>query len=63
MAGGEPMLMKENKEFLDLLYKKNPNATIRINTNLSKTNTGIFDTVCKFKNVHWTISVESIDEE
>jgi sulfatase maturation enzyme AslB (radical SAM superfamily) len=63
MAGGEPMLMKENKEFLDLLYKKNPNATIRINTNLSKTNTGIFDTVCKFKNVHWTISVESIEEE
>jgi MoaA/NifB/PqqE/SkfB family radical SAM enzyme len=63
LAGGEPMLMKQNKEFLQLLLEKNPSVNIRVNTNLSKTGTGIFDLLCQFKNVHWTISVESIEEE
>jgi MoaA/NifB/PqqE/SkfB family radical SAM enzyme len=63
LAGGEPLLMKNNKEFLELLYQKNPNATIRVNTNLNKTNTGIFELICKFKNVHWTISTETIEQE
>ena len=63
LAGGEPLLMKQNKEFLEQLYQKNPNATIRVNTNLNKTDTGIFELICKFKNVHWTISTETIEEE
>jgi MoaA/NifB/PqqE/SkfB family radical SAM enzyme len=63
LAGGEPLLMKENKEFLELLLKENPNVNLRINTNLSTTATGVFELCCKFKNVHWTISVESIEEE
>jgi MoaA/NifB/PqqE/SkfB family radical SAM enzyme len=63
LAGGEPMLMKPNQEFLELLYKKNPNVNLRINTNLSKTNTRIFEQLCKFENVHWTVSIETIEEE
>jgi MoaA/NifB/PqqE/SkfB family radical SAM enzyme len=63
LAGGEPMLMKENFEFLKLLREKNPNCNIRVNTNLSTTNTGIFDLLCDFKNVHWIISVETIEQE
>ena len=63
LAGGEPLLMKHNQEFLELLYKENPNVTVRVNTNLSKTNTKIFEQLCKFKNVHWTISVETIEQE
>ena len=63
LAGGEPMLMNENKEFLKLLLKHNPNVTIRVNTNLSSTRTGVFELLCQFKNVHWTISVESIEQE
>jgi len=63
LAGGEPLLMKENKDFLERLYKANPNCTVRVNTNLSKTNTGVMDSICRFKNVHWTISVESIESE
>lgn len=63
LAGGEPMLMKENKEFLTLLLEDNPDVHLRVNTNLSKTNTGIFDLLCKFENVHWTISVESMEDE
>lgn len=63
MAGGEPMLMKENLEFLRLLKDKNPNCLIRINTNLSTTNTGIFELLCSFPNVHWTVSIETIEKE
>ena len=63
LAGGEPMLMNDNKEFLALLLEQNPNVHLRVNTNLSSTKTGVFQLLCKFKNVHWTISVESIKEE
>jgi len=63
LAGGEPMLMKENIEFLTLLKEKNKDCSIRVNTNLSTTETGIFDLLCDFPNVHWTISLETIEEE
>lgn len=63
LAGGEPMLMKENFEFLSLLKQKNPECHIRVNSNLSTTATGVFELLCSFKNVHWTASVESIEEE
>lgn len=63
MAGGEPLLMKENLELLELLKQVNPNVNLRINTNLSKVDTRVFDMICTFPNVHWTISVETIEEE
>lgn len=63
LAGGEPMLMKENLEFLSLLKKKNPQCSVRVNTNLNTTETGIFDLLCDFKNVHWTVSAETIEHE
>lgn len=63
LAGGEPLLMKENLELLDLLKKVNPKVNLRINTNLSKTDSKIFDAICEFENVHWTVSVESMHEE
>ncbi len=63
LAGGEPMLMKENVEFLKLLKEKNPDCNIRVNTNLSTTETGVFELLCSFRNVQWTVSVESIENE
>jgi sulfatase maturation enzyme AslB (radical SAM superfamily) len=60
LAGGEPLLMREN---IGLLRELNPDVNLRINTNLSKVDTGVFDAVCGFKNVHWTVSVETIEEE
>lgn len=63
MAGGEPLLMKENLELLEVLKRENPGINLRINTNLSKVDTKVFDLVCGFKNVHWTISVESMADE
>jgi radical SAM protein with 4Fe4S-binding SPASM domain len=63
LAGGEPLLMNENREFLELLLKENAEVHIRVNTNLSHTNTGVFELLQKFKNVHWTVSVESIGKQ
>ena len=63
MAGGEPLLMRENLELLELLQKINPEVNLRINTNLSKTDTKVFDKICEFKNVHWTVSIESQEQE
>lgn len=60
LAGGEPLLMKEN---LDLLQRLDPDVNLRINTNLTKTDTKVFETICQFKNVHWTVSVETITDE
>jgi len=63
MAGGEPLLMNENKELLNLLLEENSDVHLRINTNLSHTNTGVFELIQKFKNVHWTVSVESTEQQ
>jgi organic radical activating enzyme len=60
LAGGEPLLMKEN---LELLKELNPEVNLRINTNLSKVDTGVFDAVCQFKNVHWVVSAETTEDE
>lgn len=59
LAGGEPLLMKDNYELLDLLYQINPNVDIRINSNISNLKGPVFAQLQKFKNVKWTISVES----
>jgi len=63
MAGGEPLLMKENLELLDLLKQVNPNIQLRVNTNLSKVDTRVFESICEFPNVHWIVSLESIEQE
>lgn len=63
LAGGEPLLMKENLLLLQELHSKNPDVHIRINTNLSKTGTKIFDLLTEFKNVHWIVSFETLAEE
>ena len=57
------VLIKENLELLDLLKQVNPEVNLRVNTNLSKVDTSIFELICKFKNVHWTVSVESTGQE
>lgn len=62
LAGGEPTLMNENLEFLDLLLQKNPNVHLRVNTNLSNTHTKVAKMIKSFKNVHWIVSVESTEQ-
>lgn len=60
LAGGEPLLMKENMELLERLHK---DTYIRVNTNLSKVDTPIFDKICEFKNIQWIISAETMEDE
>jgi len=60
LAGGEPLLMREN---LDLLARLSPDVHIRVNTNLSKVDTQVFDRICEFPNVHWTVSAETMAAE
>jgi MoaA/NifB/PqqE/SkfB family radical SAM enzyme len=63
LAGGEPLLIKENLELLNLLSERNPDVEIRINTNLSVVDNKIFKKLLTFKNVKWTVSVEAIEDE
>ena len=63
LAGGEPLLMKENQELLEKLIVVNPDVEIRINTNLSKLDTPVFKLLEQFKNVKWTISVDAIESQ
>jgi len=63
LAGGEPLLMKENQELLEKLIVVNPDVEIRINTNLSKLDTPVYQLLEQFKNVKWTISVDSIESQ
>ncbi len=63
MAGGEPLLMKENLELLQVLQEQNPRVNLRVNTNLSKTGTKVFEKICEFPNVHWTVSVDEMGPE
>jgi sulfatase maturation enzyme AslB (radical SAM superfamily) len=63
LAGGEPLLIKENIVLLTKMLEVNPNVDIRVNTNLSIINNPIYNLLKQFKNVHWTVSVDNIGEE
>ena len=63
LAGGEPLLMNENQELLQLLLERNRDVHIRVNTNLSNIDTKVGKLLRKFNNVHWTVSVEATGEK
>jgi len=63
LAGGEPLLIKENLVLLNQLKEINPEVEIRINTNLSIINNEIYNLLKTFKNVHWTVSVDGVGSE
>jgi radical SAM protein with 4Fe4S-binding SPASM domain len=63
LAGGEPLLIKENLILLKKIKEINPNIEIRINTNLSIINNEIYNLLKTFKNVHWTVSVDGVGAE
>jgi MoaA/NifB/PqqE/SkfB family radical SAM enzyme len=64
LAGGQPLLIKENLELLETLKIHNPNVTVRVNTNLSNINNKIFKLLTEdFKNTKWTISIDSVLED
>jgi radical SAM protein with 4Fe4S-binding SPASM domain len=62
LAGGEPLMIKENGELLDRLYLANPDCLVRITTNLSNLKTGVYQKIKQFKNVQWEVSVEATNQ-
>lgn len=60
LAGGEPLLMKENIEFLTQF--KNKKVKLRINTNLSNIHekNNILNVIKEYENILWTISVDNV---
>jgi radical SAM protein with 4Fe4S-binding SPASM domain len=63
LAGGEPLLIKENLELLEELYQVNPDCLVRITTNASILNNKIYDKIRLFKNVKWEVSVEATGQQ
>jgi len=63
LAGGEPLMIKENGELLDRLYAVNPTCLVRITTNLSNLKTGVYTKIKQFTNVQWEVSVEAVGKQ
>lgn len=64
LAGGEPLLIKENLELLQALKVHNPTVSIRINTNLSVVDNKIFQLLVEdFPTTKWTVSIDAIGED
>lgn len=63
LAGGEPLLIRENLILLEKMLVINPDVDLRINTNLSVVDNDIYLLIKKFKNVRWTISIDNIGQE
>lgn len=63
LAGGEPLLIKENEWLLKKILAINPECEIRVNTNLTAIDNKVFETLCEFPMVQWIISGESVGEQ
>jgi MoaA/NifB/PqqE/SkfB family radical SAM enzyme len=63
MAGGEPLLMKENEHLIQAIKQKNPNCHVLVNTNLTQVkNSPIFQDLLTLKNCTWLVSVDDSHE-
>lgn len=60
LAGGEPLMIKENVTFLEKLYEANPNCNILVNSNITLLGDNpVYALLKKFRQVSWLISAES----
>lgn len=62
LAGGEPLLMKENEILIDEIVARNPNCRILVNTNLLNTDTKLYQRLVELPNVNWLVSFEDIKD-
>ena len=63
LAGGEPLLIRENLVLLTKMLEINPGIELRINTNLSVIDNDIYKLIKQFSNVHWTVSIDNIGDQ
>jgi len=62
LAGGEPLLIKENLDLLERVLRINPTINIEVTTNLTSIhNNKIYQILKNFDNVTWVVSFESTD--
>jgi MoaA/NifB/PqqE/SkfB family radical SAM enzyme len=60
LAGGEPLLIKENYDLLERLLKINPEIKVEVTTNLTSiSNNKIYQILKNFSNVTFVVSFES----
>lgn len=63
LAGGEPLMIKENEILLEEILKTNPRCNILVNSNLSLIrNNRIFDILTSLPNVSWLVSAEDMGD-
>jgi MoaA/NifB/PqqE/SkfB family radical SAM enzyme len=63
MAGGEPLLMKENELLIDAILQKNPECHVLVNTNLTQIkDSPIFKNLLKLPNCSWLVSMDATEE-
>lgn len=65
LAGGEPLIVKDNEWLLEKLLVENPDCELLINTNVQNLDTRVFELIQKFnnKNVQWVISGENTGDK
>lgn len=64
LAGGEPLMIKENLAVLARLHEVSPECQILVNTNLSHVDGNeVFQNIKKFRNVKWLVSGEAFREQ
>lgn len=59
LAGGEPLLMRENELLLNELVVRNPDCKLLVNTNLLNTDTKIYQQLISMPNVEWLVSFDA----
>lgn len=63
LAGGEPLMIKENEWLLEKMLKTNPKCQIVVNTSLNSIDNRIFNLLLQFDRVRWIISGESTGKQ
>lgn len=64
LAGGEPLLMKENEEIVKAIATKNRDCTVLVNTNLLNIKDNrIFKGLSLMQNCEWLVSVDAMNQQ
>jgi len=61
MVGGEPLLIKENADLLEVI-PKNVNITVISNFSSDVTKSKVFEKLLQRQNVNWQISLENVED-
>lgn len=63
MAGGEPLIIKDNLALLDSLFAVNKTCRILVDSGLSDINTPVFRKLMEFPNVSFIVSIDTTNKE